>query len=322
LIDYAGMYPPAELSFDASIRNYLRDRGGGDAWMLARFVCPAERLADFAELPEPPFGGEPPVRVSAVSRGGADADAFFRALESDLTAIAQAHERSGARVRVELLETRIPADLLASEAGDPASDSSSGQPAPSSRRRFLDALSERAARAGGLRVFLEPGFPDGWRDSLPAAIREIAAHPSGRLGVKLRCGGVTAAAFPGSEQVAFVICACRDAGASFKATAGLHHPVRSYRAEVSTTMHGFLNVFGAALLAHEHRLGPEEVARILEEEDLAAFRFSDEAFSWRDRRVSTEAILRLRGSAVTSFGSCSFDEPREDLRLLGILDPE
>jgi hypothetical protein len=150
------------------------------------------------------------------------------------------------------------------------------------------------------------------------AVGAVATAAPRRIGIKLRCGGTVAAAFPSVEQVAAVIAACARAGVAFKATAGLHHPVRSYRPEVETKMHGFLNVFGAALLACEHHLDETQIARILEEEDPAAFTFNQDGFRWRDRSLPTARIRELR-ERVTSFGSCSFDEPCQDLRDLRIL---
>ena len=100
-----------------------------------------------------------------------------------------------------------------------------------------------------------------------------------------------------------------------------HHPVRSFHAEVETKMHGFVNVFGAALLAHEHALSEEAIRPILEEEDARAFRFTPSGFAWNDLSISVERIRALRRVAVTSYGSCSFDEPRDGARALGWLAP-
>ena len=67
VIDYAGLFPPASLSLDESIRNYARYLREPDRWMLGRFICPAARLSElppyldelFAEGEPLPIGGEP-----------------------------------------------------------------------------------------------------------------------------------------------------------------------------------------------------------------------------------------------------------------------
>ena len=74
---------------------------------------------------------------------------------------------------------------------------------------------------------------------------------------KVRTGGVTEGAFPASHALARFIQSCADAGVPFKATAGLHHPLRGeYRLTYEPgsphgMMFGFLNVFLAAAFARD-----------------------------------------------------------------------
>jgi hypothetical protein len=103
-----------------------------------------------------------------------------------------------------------------------------------------------------------------------------------------------------------------------KFTAGLHHPVRMFHPSVQTKMHGFLNVLGAGVLALEHQWNEPDILRMLDEEDPSSFTFSDDSFAWRDCEIPTEKIPEWR-VLVTSLGSCSFDEPRDDLRALKLL---
>jgi hypothetical protein len=56
---------------------------------------------------------------------------------------------------------------------------------------------------------------------------------------------------------------------------------------------------------------------MLADESASSFVFDEEAFRWRDWKISP-AQIRARRRLVTSLGSCSFDEPREDLRGLGL----
>jgi len=137
-----------------------------------------------------------------------------------------------------------------------------------------------------VETFCEVPLEEGWRDTL-AAVAAAGAK------AKLRCGG---AKVPGEEQVAAFIVAARDAGVEWKATAGLHHPVRSERE------HGFLNVLEAAARA-EDGAGEADVRAALAERDPAALRGAAE---------------RPRGRFV-SIGSCSFAEPVADLQALGLL---
>lgn len=142
----------------------------------------------------------------------------------------------------------------------------------------------RALQPLGVETYFELVLDESWRDSVPAAIGAVAAV-GGR--VKLRCGG---ASIPSVEQVALVIACCREAGVPFKATAGLHHPVR--RGEE----HGFLNLLAAT------RAPAGRLKAVLAEEDASAIDFAN-----ADR------------SLFTSFGSCSWREPVDDLRELGLL---
>ncbi|MDQ6765004.1 MAG: hypothetical protein M3Z22_02735, partial [Verrucomicrobiota bacterium] len=103
-----------------------------------------------------------------------------------------------------------------------------------------------------------------------------------------------------------------------KFTAGLHHPVRHFHPSVQTKMHGFLNVLGAGVLVREHDWDVQQTAAMLDDEEAESFVFSDEAFAWREWSVPTASIAQAR-KLVTSFGSCSFDEPRDDLRALNLL---
>jgi hypothetical protein len=103
-----------------------------------------------------------------------------------------------------------------------------------------------------------------------------------------------------------------------KCTAGLHHPVRHFNEGVQTKMHGFLNVFGAGVLAVANDLSVEQIETILEDENPASFIFDEAGFAWKDLRIDNPEI-KLARQQVVSFGSCSFNEPREDLRSMGLL---
>src|SRR5207237_947516 len=81
---------------------------------------------------------------------------------------------------------------------------------------------------------------------------------------------------PTSMQIAKAMVTPSTHQLPIKFTAGLHHPLRQYREEVQTKMHGFLNVLGAAALAAEHRWDTNQTAMMLEDENVDSFSFTDD----------------------------------------------
>ncbi len=161
-------------------------------------------------------------------------------------------------------------------------------------------------------------------DADPGALMKALADHGARA--KIRTGGITADAMPSSAEVARFIAAAARAGVAFKATAGLHHPLRGeYRLtyepdSASATMHGYVNVFLAAALVRRHGLGEAEIETLLEERDPAAFDVTGGGVRWRGHALDPADATAARESFATSYGSCSFREPVDELRQLHLLD--
>ena len=161
------------------------------------------------------------------------------------------------------------------------------------------------------------------RFSLPTYC-EVPLEQVGHAFAKVRTGGLTPEAIPSVETVADFLHRAAARRLPFKATAGLHHPLRSLRAltyaadSPRATMHGFLNVFLAAAFAWQ---GAERdvLVPVLAEEDPCAFQFGTNELRWRDQLLSVPQIQSARDEFAHSFGSCSFEEPIADLRELGLL---
>lgn len=144
------------------------------------------------------------------------------------------------------------------------------------------------------------------------------------LRAKIRTGGMTPEAFPSSAEVMRFLVGCVELGVPFKATAGLHHPLRGeYRLTYEPnaahgTMYGFLNIFlAAALLRAGHSAA--SVAPVLEERDANTLTFTAQGITWRGLSVTTAQLAVARTVLAASFGSCSFAEPVEDLHSLRLL---
>lgn len=296
LIDYAGLFPPAHLSLDEAIRNYARYRREDDAWMLGRFVVPAARLEDLQDYHDELFGVDPPFSFSVLGRGGGSLTEFLTHLRDDLRDLAAFRKRHGERVTVEVFETRLPPDLADPQDLDSALS-------------LLKTL--RVFSVVDLFPFCEsPRRPED-------LLAQLARMPGERVGFKLRCGGLEALAFPNSEQIAHALTNCLDSGIPFKATAGLHHPLPHFDAGIQTRMHGFINVFLAGVLAYARNLSVKQLRLLLDDDKADHFAFSDRGVTWQRHRATTAEIAEARRHFVLSFGSCSFDEPRADLRSLG-----
>lgn len=141
---------------------------------------------------------------------------------------------------------------------------------------------------------------------------------------KLRMGGLIPEALPSTLGIANMLKALADRRIPFKATAGLHHPIRShhrltYEAGSPTgKMHGFLNLACASALVYSG--GEASYAQcLLEEEDPRAWSLNDGSIRWRTLDLSAELLESVRERFFISFGSCSFEEPIGDLEALGWL---
>jgi hypothetical protein len=135
---------------------------------------------------------------------------------------------------------------------------------------------------------------------LEARLDTLSAHG---LRAKVRCGG---AAVPSAKELSRFVRACRERGLVFKATAGLHHAVRS------NGEHGVLNLLAAVSFE-----GDEESA--LAESVPAAFSLDADAFTWLGRGATGAELEQVRRELFHSIGSCSFFEPLEELEALGVL---
>ena len=290
-IDYAGMFPPCALALEPALRNQASYARSAEVWMLNGFVLPVGQF-DASTQFFSNFDSQHPLRVAALGQKTTKADAFLDGVANAAAAV-RSFSRYDTLVSISHFEMFLPDDV----------DSAS--------------LKEASVIAGEL-----PAFWEAPPERAERTIALIGGHNSDEntatFGYKLRTGGVTADAFPSSAQIAGALVTAAAHQLPIKFTAGLHHPLRQFRDEVKTKMHGFLNVLGAAVLAAEHQWDAEQAVTMLEDEDPRSFSFTDDFFAWRDWNIDTER-LQHRRKFVRSFGSCSFDEPREDLRALGFL---
>jgi len=291
-IDYAGMFPPCSLELEPALGKQAEYVRLHDSWMLGAFVLPVGQF-DAAKQILSQFDPQHPLRVSALGPKIENVAAFCEGLEETAASIRSFSAHNVDLVSVVQLEMFLPHDVE------------------------LPLLREARAVIGDVPVFWEAS-PERAEQTIALLADLNSDIDKPTFGFKLRTGGVTADAFPTSQQIAKALVRPATHQVPIKFTAGLHHPMRQYRDEVQTKMHGFLNVLGAAVLAAEHKWDAPQTAAMLEDENAESFSFDDEFFAWDEWKIDIKR-LKDRRKFITSFGSCSFDEPREDLRALNFL---
>ncbi|HUQ98987.1 MAG TPA: hypothetical protein VM166_05995 [Gemmatimonadaceae bacterium] len=287
LVDYAGLFPPASQDMRSAVQAYASYLLTSDRPALGRFIVPLARLAEFETatldlLPRGPEGE--PWRLSVLV-GDDFAGASDRILNFNRQRGPESAEGHAIIDAIEL-KANTADEISRKHAQLPRSATVYYEiPITANCAPLIDAIGAAKARA------------------------------------KMRTGGITSDAFPSTEAVLGFMTACARKRVAFKATAGLHHPVRgtynlTYDAgSARGTMYGYLNVFvAAALLFRGENISLAK--EVLEESDPAAFKMSGQALEWRATRLTADDLRSVRSEFAISFGSCSFREPVDELHEL------
>jgi hypothetical protein len=291
VVDYAGLFPPARLDMGPTLANFARYRASPDAWMLGRLVVPVARFEEFERAAEsllPKVEGptdDDAWGITALTAAAGDA-----AFAADIAAIERFNERHAARGAGSAFVDCIEVKATTADEIDRAIDL-----VPDEIYPYFEVPSQRDPRGC------------------------IAALAGLDAGAKIRTGGITSDAHPSIDEVALFLIACARAEVPFKATAGLHHPMRHDARDVGCKQHGFLNVFLGGALAHAGKIDQAELATLLADESVASLAVVDDSIAWRDRRLTIGELRHARESFAHAFGSCSFEEPLADLRALRFL---
>ncbi|MEO7674215.1 MAG: hypothetical protein ABIU09_09090, partial [Pyrinomonadaceae bacterium] len=256
IIDYAGLFPPSMLSMKEAASNFAEFKSGEHGWMLGRFVLPVARLEEFLESAEDVMPQEAEEPWRLSVLAGEDINATMRAI--DLF-----NKRNAARVICDSLEVK--ANTV------------------SKIENTVTALPE------GLTAYFEIAVKDNFVDLVSAlALRQQRA--------KIRTGGTAREEFPASREIIRFVRTCMAANVPFKATAGLHHPIRCFRPLTYApdaprgTMHGFLNMLLMTGFARES-FRVSLLEEVMEEEFDEAFAFRDNGVAWRGEHFLTDGDL-------------------------------
>jgi hypothetical protein len=301
LIDDAGLFPPADLPMRRALRAHARHGESAYSWVDGRFVLAASRLEEFAAARMPTDG---PIDLSVILDAGA-LGAKGDTVRADLHRVERLTELPG--VTVSSLEAKLPQIQLDDAA---------------LQRILLDIAGTYPTAE--VSFWYESSYNAGWTTPPDAWLKIIAgaratAPANVTLGAKVRCGGAAPGSTPSVEDLAAFVVAAHAHDVPWKATAGLHHPVRGLHGVAGGAVpHGFLNLFVAGAALHAGAIDAARVAAVLAEQDPREFVVDPAHVGWSDVRLEAEQVAAARERCV-SFGSCSYDEPVNDLRELGLL---
>ena len=322
LVDYAGLFPPADLPLDKAINEYFEQLKSDNSAMLSRFIIPISKLNDLDDF-IPLFSDVGSLRLSVLGGGGKTDDEYLSKIKQNITNINEYRGKHSDKIQIDVIECKM----------------ATNSPSKSTMQEATTLLNENELTH--YHEFTE--LPDvginystnedesSWDEVIVPTV-ELISKMKG-AGVKLRCGGVVKEAFPSVEQVAAMIQTCVLAKAPMKFTAGLHHPIRHFADEYDEFMHGFINTFGAGIFAttfptpknlqEKYRMFTL-LSHMIDDQNAENFSFTNDSMIWKVRddrdtefEIDTEKIEKVREKGMISYGSCSFQDPIDDLTQLG-----
>lgn len=311
IIDYAGLFPPAKLELEEAFKNYIEYKNSDYKWILSRFICPANQLSNLENLIKKNCIVNNDINFSVLGRSGYNTIDFKKNLDEDLYYWKGFSSNSSGINHTNLFEVKLPDELITLHDQKKNSE-------------LIDYIFESVERQipHPVFIFFEVHSGSEWKKNICGLIEGIKIHndKNNNSGFKFRTGGIEPNSFPTPGQIAFCIRECVDREIPMKCTAGLHHPFRRYDKNINVMMHGFINVFAAGIIALRHNITDTGLENILSDEDHNNFIFKEDYFSWKDWKVSIADIEFARKELMISFGSCSFDEPINDLKSFNIFN--
>lgn len=283
-VDYAGLFPPAQLSLCQSMANYAQYGSSPDCWLLGRFVLPASRLDELRPLLSEFSLSRWPVSVIV----GQDIEEAIAQIQSCV---------SHPQIVVESLEfPPLDPGTIAHLLPLFTTQIESFFEVPwSALDDYLPVLqsTQSAAkfRTGGITADTFPSNVHLAQAILGCAERRIPFKATAGLHHPLP------AVYPLSYELDSATTMMHGfLNVALLAAIAFHEPVSLEEALV--------------------------VLAVKEEKHNAdnAFQFFAEHITWGDRTLSLTDIKMARRHSFRSFGSCSFEEPVMDLRALQLIE--
>ena len=309
-INYAGLYPPANLNLREALRGYVNFSHSKHAWMLSNFVIPYNQLSLLSTFADRKQQLKGPLSLCITGPESNTLFDFKNAVVNIDKEIQAAHSGYPGEVRTNILELTFPLGSVQ-------------KMNPEELIKSLEAVVSATAESRLLphRVFF--GVPGDNYDAQTTKkiIKVIAVHNKSILkrkienylfsGLKIDCGGKNP---PSAKYLADVLLYARDANVAIKFSGTENTPFPSFDYSRQHSVHGFLNLLIASTLAYTQDLNLEETIEVIEDRNPENFGFKEGYLSWRELAAPLMEIKMLRMLSITSFNFTTFAAPVEGLK--------
>ncbi len=292
LIDYAGIFPPANLELSLALSNYRSYIQSNHNWIISKFIISSTDLKKISIKDINQFNSQNLLNLSIISKN----------FNKDYNIINTFLREFSSSVKFSCLETQI-----------------------TNVTNFYNQMIEIndliKKNKLNISLFFEL-LSKNWQDNIPLVIDNISRFNETyetNFGFKLRCGGIKKSSFPAPKYISTVLLQSIKRNIPMKFTAGLHHPYIYKDRQINTNMYGFFNVFLSGMFAKKYDLNKNDIIKILIDKNKDHFQFKENKIKWQSYYITKDEILDYRLKNFISFGSCSFDKPCEDLKDNGIL---
>ena len=284
IVDYAGLFPPSQISMLKAVANYAAYKNSRYKWMLGRFVVPVARLDEFAESAGEFFSGDEETwRLSVLA--SEDIYQTVRLIEDFNHAHAPNAVADALEVKAETSEQ-------------------------------IKEISKAVPR--GLETYYEIPVTESFAD-LIGTLAILGGRAKIRTGGVTEKAFPSVERITKFMRVCLAANVPFKATAGLHHALRCVKPLTYEPDAPEGMMNGFLNVFlAAAFLRHGYQ--PRLINELLKDRRADNFLFDDNGVLWRQEHfLNSLQIENVRIRGAISFGSCSFVEPIEDLQEIGLL---
>lgn len=313
LFDYAGLFPPENLSLSKSLWNFSQYQTFDQREWLGKFIFPVEKVEEFISfLSSNPNYFENfthPAIFSVILSKTPQGIRPLQNLSLNLHDVDQMRQTCGSLIQISSFEILPQEDILISNNREIIFS-------------YLEKLHQRLVQfEPTTEIYLEVPFMNESGSFFLESVSEYNKTQTVSFAVKLRTGGVKPDQIPSAHDLAHAIFLCAKLGIPIKFTAGLHSAIPHFDKEVGATLHGFLNVISIAILCYSDLYFMKNLGiQIKDLEHMLAhfhgkdFRFIPDGLFIGSHFVGNELLSEIRTRFVKGIGTCSFLEPIEHLK--------